>query len=114
MFNKEGLVLGDLPELDLQDLDKGAIDNEVDLDSLSFEEMNERERIFTALETAKAKVEQAKAAKKDDYTGEKQAKAWCELSELPDPNPYRKEAEVAWFPRRKDSWSVVRLPNNSV
>ena len=46
-----------------------------------------------ALENAKAKLAEARAAATNDPTGEKQEKAWCELADLGDPNPYRKEAQ---------------------
>jgi len=94
-FNQDGLVLGELPTLNLQDLSRGAIDGDVDLSKLSIDEMKKREELFLKLQSAKRKVESARSASQNDPTGEKQQKAWCELSEMEDPNPYRAEAEAA-------------------
>ncbi|MBN1654528.1 MAG: caspase family protein [Deltaproteobacteria bacterium] len=94
-FNPDVLVQGNLPTPNLPDLDRRAIYDDMDLDKLSIDEMKEREEAYLKLLAAKEKVEAARAATKNDPTGEKQQKAWCDLSELEDPNPYRKIAETA-------------------
>ncbi len=93
MFNKDGLVLGDLTLVDEEF--QAFEDDEVNIGELNIKDMRERERVYIALTEAKRKVEAAKAASKDDPSGEKQQKAWCELANLENPNPYREQAQEA-------------------
>lgn len=100
-FNRDGLVLTDLPTFELQNLTRDSLSEDVDLSQIDMEAERRREQQFEALELAKAKVDEARRAAADDPTGEKQAAAWCAVVDLPDPNPYRKDAQRACSDARK-------------
>jgi hypothetical protein len=94
-FNSDGLILEELPKLKLQKLYQDDLKEKIDIRQIDLEYERKLEKQYLRLQRAKRKVEQAQAASKNDPTGEKQQKAWCELAELEDPNPYRKKAEKA-------------------
>lgn len=94
-FNSGGVVMTDLPKLQLGDVTRGDLAGEVDLRRIDIEAEKRMETQYLALQSAKRKVDAARAAGKNDPSGTKQEKAWCELAQLEEPNPYRKEANNA-------------------
>jgi formylglycine-generating enzyme required for sulfatase activity len=94
-FNGNGVVLTDLPTLELRALTRDGLNEGVDISSIDMDIERELEEQYLALQSAKKKVDTAKGLRTNDPTGEKQEAAWCELAELGDPNPYRADARNA-------------------
>lgn len=94
-FNGDGIVLTELPTLTLRDVGMDELSGDIDLSKIDIAKEKELEAQWLALQAAKKMVEQARAASKNDPTGVKQEKAWCELAALTGPNPYRNEATKA-------------------
>jgi hypothetical protein len=94
-FNAGGVVLTELPTLQLRDVSQGELQGEVDLGRIDIEKEKAMAAQWVKLQHAKRKVEAARRAGENDPTGTKQEKAWCELADLGDPNPYAAEARKA-------------------
>jgi len=95
VFNGDGLVLGSLPQLNLRDIDRSEMSGDIDIGKIDLEREKMLEEKYIRLQEAKQQVEVARRAADNDITGLKQMSAWCQLAEMEDPNPYRKEAAKA-------------------
>ncbi|MCX4239413.1 SUMF1/EgtB/PvdO family nonheme iron enzyme [Paraliomyxa miuraensis] len=92
-LNGDGLTLGELPSFALDEIARSDVLEGSEIGAIDMEKEREAEKVWARLKEATDAIEVAKLS--GDPTGRKQAKAWCDLAELPDPNPHRERAHHA-------------------